>query len=97
MGRKGSQLQRFKDSLASVTRPTTGKRKKRTFSEKDPERTAKLKQIEGQFNVFGAKFTRSKHEVFGRKVKGNAGKPGMSKALGEQNVLFLSSFMVNVG
>jgi len=97
MGRKGSQLRRFKESLASITRPTTGKRKKRAFSDKDPERAEKLKQIEGQFNVFGAKFTRSKHEVFGRKVKGKAGMPGMSKALGEQNVLFLNNFMVNVG
>jgi len=97
MGKKGSQLRRFKESLASVVRPTTGKRKKRAFSDKDPERAEKLRQIEGQFNAFDAKFTRSKHEVFGRKVKGKASKPGISKALSEQKVLFLSSFMGNIG
>jgi hypothetical protein len=86
MGKKGSQLQRFKQSLAAIARPTAAHRKKRSFSDKDPERAEKLKQIEGQFNAFDTKFARPKHEVFGRKGKGTVSKPGVSKDLSEQKV-----------
>jgi nucleolar protein 14 len=90
MGKKGSQLRRFKESLASITRPDgPTKRRKKTFSEKDPERADKLKAIEGQFNTFDTKFTRSKHEVFGRKVKGKTGKPAANRELSEQRVVVL--------
>lgn len=53
----------------------------------DPDRADKLKAIEGQFNSFDTKFTRSKHEVFGRKVKGKVGKPAVNRELSEQRVV----------
>src|SRR5438477_6218754 len=86
MARKGSQLKRFKESLSAVTQGKHAVRKKRTLSEKDPERKEKLRHVEEQFNAFDTKFTRSKHEVFGRKLKGKVGKPGLSRGLGEQRV-----------
>jgi nucleolar protein 14 len=86
MGKKGSHLKRFKESLSSITRPGQTKRKRKQIPDKDPERAEKLRRIEEQFNVFDTKFTRSKHEVFGRKVKGKTGKPGISRELGEQSV-----------
>jgi nucleolar protein 14 len=90
MGKKGSQLRRFKESLSSIARPGgPAKRRKKTFSEKDPGRADKLKAIEGQFNTFDTKFTRSKHEVFGRKVKGKTGKPAANRELSEQRVVVL--------
>jgi nucleolar protein 14 len=89
MAKKGSQLRRFKESLSSVTRPGQSKRKRKQFSDKDPDRKDKLKRIEEQFNTFDTKFTSSKHEVFGRKVKGKTGKPAVSKELGEESVRIL--------
>lgn len=89
MAKKGSQLKRFKESLSTITRPGQAKRKRKLIPEKDPERGDKLKRIEEQFNAFDTKFTRTKHEVFGRKVKGKAGKPGISRELGEQSVCSL--------
>lgn len=86
MAKKGSQLRRFKESLSSVARPGKPKRNHKQVSQKDPDRTEKLKRIEEQFNAFDTKFTRSKHEVFGRKVRGKVGKPGASKETGEQFV-----------
>jgi nucleolar protein 14 len=86
MGKKGSQLKRFKESLSSITRPGQSKRKREQFSGKDLDRNDKLKRIEEQFNTFDTKFTSSKHEVFGRKVKGKIGKPAVSKELGEESV-----------
>ena len=86
MAKKGSQLKRFKESLSSIVKPGKPKRSRKQVSQKDPDRTDKLKRIEEQFNVFDTKFTRSKHEVFGRKVKGKVGKPGASKEAGEQLV-----------
>jgi hypothetical protein len=70
---------------ASITRPGgPTKRRKKTFSEKDPERADKLKAIEGKFITFDTKFTTSKDEVFGRKVKGKTGKPAANEELSEQ-------------
>jgi nucleolar protein 14 len=89
MAKKGSQLKRFKESLSTITRPGQAKRKRKLIPEKDPERGDKLKRIEEQFNAFDIKFTRTKHEVFGRKVKGKVGKPGVSRELGEQSVCSL--------
>jgi nucleolar protein 14 len=89
MAKKGSQLKRFKESLSTITRPGQAKRKRKLIPEKDPERGDKLKRIEEQFNAFDTKFTRTKHEVFGRKVKGKVGKPGVSREVGEENVCFL--------
>lgn len=86
MGKKGSQLKAFKQSLSAITKPAGGKRKKKLIPHKDPDRGEKLKRIEEQFNAFDTKFTRLKHDVFGRKVKGKTGKPGVSKELGEQSV-----------
>src|ERR1700721_3376910 len=73
MGKKGSQLQAFKSSLAAITRPTNAKRrqnKQGAETHSDPDRNQKLKSIEQQFNAFETKFTRTKHEVVNRKVKG---------------------------
>ena len=86
MTKKGSHLKKFKESLSSVTRPGVAKRKRRQVTDKDPDRSEKLKRIEEQFNSFDTKFTRSKHEVFGRKVKGKSGNYGLSRELGEQRV-----------
>ena len=86
MAKKGSQLKRFKESLSKITRPGQTKRKCKLIPEKDLERGDKLKHIEEQFNAFDTKFTRTKHEVFGRKVKGKVGKPGISRELSEQSV-----------
>ena len=86
MAKKGSHLKRFKESLSSITRPGNSKRKRKQIPDKDPERNEKLKRIEEQFNSFDTKFTRSKYEVSGRKVKGKLGKPGVSRELNEQNV-----------
>jgi hypothetical protein len=86
MAKKGSQLKRFKDSLSSITRPSQGKRKRNVVPNKDVDRNEKLKHIEEQFNSFDTKFTRTKHEVFGRKVKGKVGKPLVSRTIGEENV-----------
>lgn len=86
MAKKGSHLKRFKESLSSITRTGQANRKRKQIPDKDPERPEKLRRIEEQFNSFDTKFTRSKHEVFGRKVKGKTGKPGISRELGEQSV-----------
>lgn len=86
MAKKGSQLKRFKESLSALTQGKNAGRRKRPLSDKDPERKEKLKHIEQQFNAFDTKFTRSKHEVFGRKVKGKSGKPAVSRELGEERV-----------
>jgi nucleolar protein 14 len=86
MAKKGSHLKRFKESLSSVTRPSHANRKRKQIPDKDLERPEKLRRIEEQFNAFDTKFTRSKHEVFGRKVKGKTGKPGVNRELGEQSV-----------
>jgi len=86
MAKKGSQVKRFKESLSAVTQGQKAARRRRTLSDKDPERKEKLKHIEQQFNAFDTKFTRSKHEVFGRKVKGKTGKPALSRELGEEQV-----------
>jgi nucleolar protein 14 len=89
MAKKGSQLKRFKESLSAVTQGTKAGPRRKTLSEKDPERKEKLKHIEQQFNAFDTKFSRSKHEVFGRKVKGKSGKPALSRELGEERVTSL--------
>ena len=86
MPKKGSQLKRFKHSLSTITQKGHGRRKHKILPEKDQERNDKLKRVEEQFNAFDTKFTRSKHEVFGRKLKGKVGKPGLSRGLGEQRV-----------
>ena len=86
MAKKGSQLKRFKESLSSITRPGQSKLKRKHIPNKDPDRNEKLKRIEEQFNTFDTKFTKPKHEVFGRKVKGKTGKPAASKELGEESV-----------
>jgi nucleolar protein 14 len=86
MARKGSQLKRFKESLSAITHGKHAGRKRKTLSEKDPERKDKLMHIEQQFNAFDTKFTRSKHEVFGRKIKGKSGKPALTRELGEEKV-----------
>jgi nucleolar protein 14 len=88
MGKKGSQLKAFKDSLRAVTKPSGGKRKGKSSGTKDADRSEKLKHIEEQFNAFDTKFTRLKHDVFGRKVKGKVGKPGTNKEASEQIVRF---------
>jgi nucleolar protein 14 len=90
MTKKGSHLKKFKESLSSVTRSGVAKRKRRHVGDKDPDRGEKLKRIEEQFNPFDTKFSRSKHEVSGRRVKGKVGKPGISRELGEQKVFKLS-------
>jgi len=87
MGKKGSQLKAFKQSLSAITKPSIGKKKGKQFRDKDPDRNEKLKRIEEQFNAFDTKFTRLKHDVFGRKVKGKVGKPGINKEISEQSVL----------
>ena len=86
MAKKKSHLQRFKESLSSITRPSNRKSKKQQHSLTDPDRLERLKQVEEKFNSFDTKFTRSKHEVSGRKVKGKVGKPGTNKELSEQIV-----------
>jgi len=86
MGKKGSQLKAFKESLRAVTKPSGRKRNRKQFGDKDPDRTEKLKRIEEQFNAFDTKFTRLKHDVFGRKVKGKVGRPGINKEASEQTV-----------
>jgi len=86
MAKKGSHLRRFKESLTTITRPANAKRNRKQVPEKDGDRAEKLKRIEEQFNAFDTKFTRLKHEVFGRKIKGKAGNPGISREVGEQNV-----------
>jgi flagellar motor protein MotB len=88
MAKKRSQLQRFKESLSSITKPSNRKSKKGSAKQSDPDRTERLKQVEEQFNSFDTKFTRSKYEVSGRKVKGKVGKPGINKELSEQIVWF---------
>ena len=87
MAKKVSQLKRFKESLASITkesRPIRGK--KRNSFLNSSERIAKLKQIEEESNLFDTKVTRQKHVVFGMKIKGKTGKPGTTKEAGESNV-----------
>ena len=86
MAKKGSHLKRFKESLTKITKPDHRKKIRKNIPERDPERAEKLKRIEEQFNAFDTKFTRSKHDVFGRKVKGKTGKPGISRERGEQEV-----------
>jgi hypothetical protein len=97
MAKKGSQLKRFKESLSSITRPSQGKRKRNPIPTKDVDRNEKLKHIEEQFNSFDNKFTRTKHEVFGRKVKGKVGKPLVTRTIGEENVLALSKSLNSRG
>src|SRR5271170_212600 len=86
MGKKGSQLKRFKESLSTIAKSSHAKRKRKQIPVRDPERNEKLKKIEEEFNSFDTKFTRSKHDIFGRKVKGKTGKPGLSREIGEQEV-----------
>jgi len=91
MGKKGSQLRAFKNSLAAITRPGSkrkGSKLRQVTRDSDTaERAEKLRSIEQQFNSFEAKFTRSKHDIAGRKVKGKVGKPSLAKQLDEQSVL----------
>jgi nucleolar protein 14 len=86
MVKKGSHLKRFKESLSKITKPDHRKKIRKSIPERDPDRAEKLKRIEEQFNAFDTKFTRSKHDVLGRKVKGKTGKPGISRERGEQEV-----------
>jgi len=87
MGKKGSHLKRFKESLSNITKADHRNKIRKSISNRDPERAEKLKHIEEQFNAFDTKFTRSKHEVFGRKVKGKRGKPAESRERAEQDVI----------
>jgi hypothetical protein len=86
MAKKSSHLKRFKESLSKITKPDHRKKIRKSVPDRDPDRAEKLKHIEEQFNAFDTKFTRSKHDVFGRKVKGKKGKPGESRERAEQEV-----------
>ena len=86
MGKRGSHLKRFKESVSKITNLDHRKKAGKTIIDSDLERAEKLKRIDEQFNAFETKFTRSKHDVFGRKVKGKTGKPGISRERGEQDV-----------
>jgi nucleolar protein 14 len=86
MAKKGSHLKRFKESISKITKPDHKKKIRKNIPERDPDRAEKLKRIEEQFNAFDTKFTHSKHDVVGRKVKGKTGKPGISRERGEQEV-----------
>jgi hypothetical protein len=88
MPQKASQLKRFKESLATVSRPN---KKIRSASGSHPsvDRQVRLNKIEDDFNRFGTKITKQKFQVHGRKLIGTKGNPGLSLEVGEQNVILL--------
>ena len=88
---KGSQLSQLKSAISSagLSRKDTGKgkKKKSTLGETDKEkRTKKLQQIQRSLNPFDVKTTKLKHDAGGRKIKGQQGRPQLSKQAGIENV-----------
>jgi nucleolar protein 14 len=94
-GSNASALKRLKKSLSSAgligpAGATRRTKKKSKAGAKDPasvaERKKRLAQIEKSLNPFEVKITRQKYDVIGRKVKGVAGRPGLTKQIGEEKV-----------
>lgn len=89
-----SQLTRLKESLrsAGVTgqqKPKKAKNKRQTPREGRVDKNVALQSIREEFNPFEVKTTREKHSIINaRKVKGKEGRPGLSKAIGEENVRY---------
>ncbi|KAF7729989.1 nucleolar complex protein 14 [Apophysomyces ossiformis] len=90
----GSALKRLKGSLRAAG--VVGQQSKASRSKKDRKKgkpsemgkndvQEKLRLIRGEFNPFEMKVNRTKFDVIGRKVKGAAGKPTLSKQVGEEN------------
>ncbi|KAI8065864.1 nucleolar protein 14 [Gongronella butleri] len=90
----GSALKRLRASLS--TAGVLGQQSKASRSKKDRKKgkpsevgkndyQAKLDLIRAEFNQYEIKTNRPKFDVIGRKVKGSAGRPTMSKQIGEEN------------
>ncbi|KAI8388156.1 nucleolar protein 14 [Radiomyces spectabilis] len=93
-GSGGSALKRLKASLR--TAGIVGQQGKASRSKKEKKRGRpsevgkndakdKLQLIRDEFNPFELKTNHTKFEVIGRKMKGAAGKPTLSKQIGEEN------------
>ena len=88
---KGSQLSQLKSALsqAGLSRQSQpGRKRKRAQSEEkdNAKRAARLREIQQKLNPFDVKFTKLKHDVGGRKLKGVSGKPAQSKQAGIEAV-----------
>lgn len=99
-GSGGSAFKRLKSNLkdAGVIGPKSKKLiNKYTKSKSTTSATSgssRMKEIKDRLkdmdkkslNPFEVKFTRQKHDVLGRKMKGIKGKPGLTKLMSEENV-----------
>ncbi|GAO51440.1 Nop14-like protein [Saitoella complicata NRRL Y-17804] len=91
MGKAQSQkstLARLKSSLSSagITGPSVGKKqKKKGPAQNKEDREKALNRIRERFQPYEIKTNKVKYDIGGRKQKGQEGRPGLSKAVGEEN------------
>lgn len=87
----GSQLTKLKEALSQAglnRKPPTGKKRKRESKDSldNDKRAQKLDAIKQKLNPFDTTYTKLKHDVGGRKIKGVTGNPQKSKQAGIEQV-----------
>ncbi len=83
----GSQLTKLKEALSQAglnRKPPAGKKRKRESKDSldNDKRAQKLDAIKQKLNPFDTTYTKLKHDVGGRKIKGVTGNPQQSKQAG---------------